>query len=132
MAEAVGHRPDATDVERLAAVATLAGGLAPDVTLAARGRDMRGRDAVLAAARAVTLAGVPLRVTLDDLVVHVDGDVATVEATAVVQGRDDVEDYVDVELALARAEGGWLVTAVRERAALDRPPDTRPGAGSTP
>ncbi len=123
MADALNADAGRADFARLAGLATLGGRLAPDIVVEVRGREARGRDAVLSAARAFR-ATAPGRVVLDEVEVDVQGDAATADVVARLL-RDDTSDAATgLAIALTRADGTWLVTRVTERRALRRPAGT--------
>jgi hypothetical protein len=115
-----------SDLQRLARIASLGGGLAPDVVVEA-GEDgvaVRGREAVIGlASRLGTLSG-PTEVRLSRIQVEVDAGRGRASADAVVEidtgGEGTVRQFDGqlITFELTRTSGSWLLTRVRPAATL--------------
>lgn len=118
MVEAVNGRAGESDLERMARVAALAVGVSPDITVEAAGRRIEGRDAVLAAARALVASRRDDVVALEDVAVSLSADASRADARVVARMA---EDYLELNVSLVKREGAWLVDAVEAERPLRRP-----------
>jgi hypothetical protein len=118
MAAALDGRGDETDLERVARIASIASGLAPDVTVQAGAHALAGRDAVVAAVRAWAGARRAVAVDIEDADIVVTPDSARAEAHVIARIDDD---YQELSVSLRREDGTWLVDGVRADAPLRRP-----------
>ena len=123
LAAALSARSDETDLERVARVASMASGLAPDVSVEAEGRTLDGRDAVLAASRAVAVSRRDITVTIEDadIVLTADDTRAAVRVIARVDDDAGERGYQELTVSLRKQDGAWVVDRVFSEAPLRRP-----------
>lgn len=115
----VANADAATDLEHAARIASLATALAPDIVISLDGTgQLRGRDAVIAAAQGVRRSR-HARVVLDALDVSVD---TATTATAIATLRlDDEPDGHVAQLGFVKQGGGWLLATAGLARPLTRP-----------
>lgn len=118
MADAVNGRDGESDLERMARVAILASGLSPDVIVEAADRRIDGRDAVLAAARALVASRRESSVALEDVSVSLSADRSRADARVTARMADD---YQELHVSLVQRDGAWLVDGVEAERPLRRP-----------
>ena len=124
MASAVNGREGESDLERMARLATLASGLTPEVFVDAAGRRLDGREAVLAAARALAVARRGSPVEVGDVFVTMAAEYARADARVVVRIDDD---HHELQVSFVQLDGTWLVDGLEAEQPL-----RRPGIGSRP
>lgn len=114
MADAVNGRDGESDLERMARVAALASGLVVE----AADRRIDGRDAVLAAARALMAPRRDSGVELEDVSVSLSADRSRADARVIARMAGD---YQEVHVSLVQRDRGWLVDGVVAERPLRRP-----------
>ena len=123
MAAALSARSDETDLERVARVASMASGLAPDVSVDAEGRTLDGRDAVLAASRAVAVSRRAITVSIEDADIVLTADDTRAEARVIARIDNDTGEhgYQELTVSLRKQDGTWVVDRAFTEAPLRRP-----------
>lgn len=120
VASALSHDTGDTDLQALAAVASLQSHLAPDVSIdpGPPGTMIRGRQDVISAAARLRATSRAMRVQFFDARIDVLGDThATTQVTAQVtttdrEGQDLASAHL-VSMVLVGTDGQWQVTEVR-------------------
>lgn len=125
LAEMASAPAGESNVDRLARAAALARGLAPDAELdPGQGRQpIAGREAIAALASRTSLGAWTVR--LEDVAVTLaEPERATAHAVVVFEPRDGTQspaDVHEVEFALRKVDGEWLVQRAAVIQAIQRP-----------
>jgi hypothetical protein len=127
-AAALSSRPGEGDIDRLARLAGLAKGLAPDVVIEAEpgGPSVRGREAVATVASQFAGAAGSQQITLEDIAVAVDDTRSRATVTAIAHvtsatpGPASARDGELVRIELVKSGDQWLIARAAPEAALTR------------